>query len=262
LRFLPGTENIIYDKNVFDDDTIDLMIVFDCGDGEYLQKQSLPAVHKAPLIVFDHHKSNPGYGQINVINPQAGATAGLVWDFVKKAELPMDKNAAQCFLTGICTDTDFFTTSNTTAKCLQSAQELMAQGARFNDILENVARNRKVSVLKLWGLAFERLYFDDEFNALTTAITLQDMKRLNVSEGDFKSMINFLNIALADADMILVLKETDDGAVKGSLRSQKMDCIQFAERYGGGGHKRAAGFKIYNAYLEQRRGRWKIINKQ
>ncbi|PIX62294.1 hypothetical protein CO057_00670 [Candidatus Uhrbacteria bacterium CG_4_9_14_0_2_um_filter_41_50] len=256
LEFIPGTEVICRDKEIFKDGSIDLMMIFDCGDGEYI-KEPIPSMpKKVPLIVFDHHDSNPKYGSINVIDSTSAATAGMVWGFVKEVGLPMNQKAAQCFLTGICSDTNLFLTSNTTAACLDAAHELSVYGARFKEIVDKLMMSRSVPTLRLWGLAFERLYHDDNFGVLATAITQKDLKDLGVEDADYKSMINFLNAALDGIDTILVLKETEDGAVKGGLRSQTEDCIAFAEKYGGGGHRRAAGFKIENARLEEKDGKW------
>ena len=115
LAFLPGTEAIRRDKELFDDAEFDLILIFDCADGEYI-KPLLPRMKKQPtLVVFDHHATNPQYGTINLIEPDAASTADVVWRFVSQSEYAVNKDAAQCILTGICTDTGIFSTSNTTA---------------------------------------------------------------------------------------------------------------------------------------------------
>ena len=261
LAFIAGTEIIGFDDSIFGDDTIDLLMIFDCSDGEYI-KGPLPTMKKkTPLIVFDHHDSNPYYGTINIINPQAASTADMVWSFVKEVKLPMNKKAAECFLTGICSDTNIFLTANTTAACLDAAHELSAYGARFRDIVDKLFMNRDLPTLRLWGLAFERLYHDDEFGVVATAITRRDMQDLGVTEADTKSMINFLNAFLEGVETILVLREQEDGSVKGGLRSHT-NCLTLAIKYGGGGHIKAAGFKIKRAHLQEKDGKWFVIREQ
>lgn len=258
LVFIPGTKVIRFDAAVFSDETVDLLMIFDCSDGEYI-KEPLPKMKKkSPLVVFDHHDSNPRYGTINIIEPRAASTADLVWKFVKETGLPMNKPAADCFLAGICSDTNVFLTSNTTSACLDAAHELSVYGARFKEIVGRLFMNRDIPTLRLWGLAFERLYFNDEFGVLATAITLKDMRDLGVTEADTKSMINFLNAFLVDVKTILVLREQEDGSVKGGLRSTT-DCLALAEKYGGGGHIKAAGLKIPNAHLEEKDGKWFVV---
>ena len=196
---------------------------------------------------------------MNLIEPESASTADVVWRLIQTADLPINKDGAQCILTGICTDTNAFSTSNTTAACLDAAHELARHGAKLQEIVRHTMMNKSVKTLKLWGLAFERLYEDETFGAVTTALTQKDIQELGVTDSDSKAMINFLNAMIDGADVVLVLKESDDGGVKGSFRSHHTDVAAKAGEFGGGGHTRAAGFKIPNAHLEERNGKWEIV---
>ncbi|MFH1767486.1 MAG: DHH family phosphoesterase, partial [Patescibacteria group bacterium] len=261
LEFIPGTEVIQRDPSIFDQASIDLVIIFDCSDGEYF-KGYLPKLKPSiPIIVFDHHISNPGYGTLNFIEPNAASTADVVWRFIKDLKLPMNKHAAQAILTGITTDTNTFSTSNTTAACLEAAHELARYGAKIQEIVRETMMNKSLSTLKLWGLAFERLHQNERFSAVTTAITENDIADLAVDEMETKALSNFLNAMVEGTDVVLVLRETDDGGVKASFRSQSRDVAAQAEEFGGGGHVRAAGFKITEARLVEKEGIWQIVKK-
>ncbi len=265
LTFLPGTDEIGRDVGIFEDDSIDLVMIFDCSDGQYIEEKAyLPKMKKrAPLVVFDHHATNPNYGTINLIEENAASTADVVWRFVKAVGLPMNKDAAQCILTGICTDTVVFSTANTNKACLDAAVELARYGAKLQEIVRHTMMNRSVEALKLWGLAFERLHHNDEFGATTTAITRADMNAIGAGDEDFEGLSGFLYAMLEDSDTVLVLRETDDGGVKGSLRSKTRDVAALAaERYGGGGHAAAAGFKVEGATLEEKDGKWFVKKTQ
>ena len=260
FAFMPGQEKILRDSSVFLDDSIDLVMIFDCSDGAYIsERDKVPSMkHRVPLVVVDHHRTNPRYGTVNMIEEDAASTADVVWRFVQAQDLPMTREAAQCILTGICHDTNAFSTSTTTAACMDAAHELSRYGARLQEIVRETMMNKSVETLRLWGLAFERLHDNPEFDAVCTALTQKDLKALNVTTADTKHMINFLNAMLDDVDVILVLKETDDGAVKGSLRAHRRDVAKMAAKFGGGGHRRAAGFKIENARLVEKDGAWFI----
>lgn len=261
LEFIPGTEVIQRNPILFEENSIDLVMVFDCSDGVYF-KEHLPKLkRRIPIIVFDHHSTNPKYGTYNFIEPDAASTADVVWRFIKSLNLPMNKNAAQAILTGITTDTHAFSTSNTTAACLEAAHELAGYGANVQEVVRETMMNKTMQTLKLWGLAFERLHHNKRFNAVATAFTQKDVKDLGVEEGETKALSNFLNAMVEGTDVILVLRETDDGGVKGSFRSQVRDVAEQAGIFGGGGHKRAAGFKIADAHLEKRNNEWLIVKK-
>ncbi len=261
FSFMPGIGQIQYSDEVFEDDSIDLVMIFDCADGEYI-KDLLPKLPKrSPLIVVDHHVTNPRYGTINLVEDHSASASGVVWRFVKAMNYPMSKAAAQCILTGICTDTNIFSTTNTDAACLDAAHELSRYGARLQEIVRETMMNKSVPALKLWGLAFERLHHNDEFDAIATAITLKDMKDLGAEAEDLQGLINFLNAMVDGADTALVYYERDDGSVKGSLRSHTVNVAELAGKYGGGGHIRAAGFQIADARLEEKDGQWFVMGK-
>jgi len=256
FSFMPGIEQIQFSDTVFDDDTIDLVMIFDCADGEYI-KDLIPRLPKrSPLIVVDHHVTNPRYGTINLVEDDSASASGVVWRFVKTMNYSIDKSAAQCILTGICTDTNIFSTTNTNAACLDAAHELSRYGARLQEIVRETMMNKTVPALRLWGLAFERLHHNDEFDAIATAVTQKDMKELGAAPEDLQGLINFLNAMVDGADTALVYYERDDGSVKGSLRSHTVNVAELAGKYGGGGHIRAAGFQISNSTLEEKDGQW------
>ncbi len=258
FHFLPNIDVIQTDVDVFLDNTIDLSIICDCSDGIYVTKLVPTMPRRVPLVMFDHHATNPHYGDYNVLEPNAASTADVVWRFVRNAGFPVTKNAAQCFLTGICTDTSIFSTSNTTAAAFDAAMELVRLGAKLPEIIKNTIDNISVPMLRVWGLLFSRLHHNPTFNALTTAFTLADWEAFGKPDMDTSSISNFLNASLDHADTIVILRESEDGGVKGSLRSRVRDVAALAETFGGGGHKRAAGFKIANAYLHEIDGIWMI----
>lgn len=257
--FIPGIAMVGTDDTIFTDPSVDLLIISDCSDGIYIQTL-LPKMHtQVPLVMFDHHATNPGFGTINILEPHAASTADVVWRFVKSARYPVSPHAAQCFLTGICTDTSLFSTSNTTADCLLAAVELVKRGAKLPDIVRNTQTTRPIPMLHVWGLLFERLHYNTEFGALTTALTYKDWEAFGKPDIETSSISNFLNGTLDNVDTILILRETEDGGVKGSLRSRGRDVAALAERYGGGGHKLAAGFKISHARLAHSDGEWRVV---
>lgn len=260
FKYLPSIDVIRRDPEIFLQPTIDLVIISDCSDGEYIKKFLPTMPHKVPLISFDHHATNPLYGTINVVESKAASTADVVWRFLKSTNQMISPEAAQCILTGICTDTVLFSTPNTTTDALDASAELVKLGARLPEIVRNNLMNKSVSALKLWGLAMERLFHDTTFNATATAITRADIQALNATEEDVSGISGFLHAMLDDKhELVVVYRETDTSAVKGSMRSRGSDVAKLAhEKYGGGGHKLAAGFTIQNSRLVEKNGRWVV----
>lgn len=260
FKFLPGVDVIRRDLEVFQQPTVGLVIISDCSDGEYIKKLLPTMPHKVPLVVFDHHATNPMYGTLNLVEPKAASSADVVWRFIQSTGWTVSPEAAQCLLTGICTDTVLFSTPNTTTAALDASSELVRLGADLKAIVQHTLMNRTVASLKLWGLAMERLFKDENMGAVATAITKKDMEDHQGTEDDVAGISGFLHAMLdGQHDIVLVYRETSDGAVKGSMRSRGKDVAKLAEeKYGGGGHKLAAGFKIPNAHLVEKDGTWGV----
>ncbi|MFH1631596.1 MAG: DHH family phosphoesterase [bacterium] len=259
LKFIPGVEVIQTDDKVFEVDGIDLVMIFDCSDGVCVMDRLPKMKRRVPLIAIDHHTTNPGYGDINLVEPEASSAADVVWRFIKFAKYPVNADAAQAILTGICTDTIIFSTTSTNSASLEAAVELTKLGAKLQEIVRRTMMNQSVAALKLWGMAFERLHRNEEFGAVATAITRRDLRKIGALEEELVGLVSFIYTMLDGADVTLVLRETDDGGVKGSLRSTICDVAELAARRGGGGHKNAAGFKVQNARLVEKDGVWEIV---
>lgn len=265
FTFLPGIEHIIRNQEIFLDASVDLIIVCDNSDGVYLPPLLTKMKYKVPVICIDHHGTNPHYGDINLIESHAPSTADVAYRLVCELGLLVPQDAAQCFLTGMCTDTILFSTQHTNANVMHLASELLARGARLKPIVEHTMMNKTIASLQLWGIALSRLAYDHELEALYTGITEDDIKKTTATEDDIKSLSEYLNEVLDTShETVLVYYEKSDGSLKGSLRSRTRDVATLAaEKFGGGGHRLAAGFKLPRTrFCEIAPGTWKAITEQ
>jgi phosphoesterase RecJ-like protein len=76
-----------------------------------------------------------------------------------------------------------------------------------------------------------------------TYITKEDIAENQLTEADSEGIANLLN-NIGDTRMALILKEIPDGKIKASFRTihHDVDVSEIAKKFGGGGHKKAAGF--------------------
>lgn len=251
-RTLPGSSAVLFDPETMKKDA-DAIMIFDCADGKYLQK-FLPLT---PLIVFDHHATNPHYGTINQIVVEASSTGEVVWQFFKTNRLTITKDMATCLLTAICTDTTLFTNPATNHVCMEAAAELGLAGAKMQDIVRTFYMNKSVGALRLWGTALERLQ-ELPGRLIYTCLTQKDLTDADVEEDQVEGISNFLIGMIMDAQIVCVLREKSDGTVKGSLRTLTGNVAQIAQRLGGGGHIKAAGFTLPEARLVEKNGAWSV----
>lgn len=242
LKFLPHYENVKIKTGAINENC-DLLITLDSGDLEYtgLKKENLN--QKTTIINIDHHKTNSYYGKLNLIDEDASSTCEIVYHFFKFNNIKINKNQATSILTGIITDTNNFTNSATTTTSLMVAGEMLRGGANLSKINTKILKNKNINSLKLWGTALSRLEKHPEIDLAHTHLTQKDFIKHNTNEDETDGISNFLN-NLQEAKIALVLKETSEGKIKGSLRTthDDIDVSVIAQKLGGGGHKKAAGF--------------------
>lgn len=261
FSYLPKIENIINDSNKIELTDHDLIITIDCGDIKRtgLAENLLALKDQLTLINIDHHVTNNNFGRHNLVVPTASSTSEIIFNFFAYNNIEVDKYMATSLLTGILTDTMNFTNAATTQESLKIAAELLNKGARVNQIVSSVTKNKNLNSLKLWGEVLSRLEYNPQYNFAYTVITQNDLQENNISaEEAGDGLANFLS-TIEDIDFILVLIQDNDNLVKASLRTTKdhIDVAQMAQAFGGGGHQKAAGFSIKGQLLKTKEG-WQV----
>lgn len=260
--FLPRFSHIIRHADQLDLQQFDLIIGIDYADpkmtGIHDQIQALDR-SRVTVIIIDHHPTNEHFGDLNIIHAESAAAAEIVFALFDHHRWPIDRDIATCLLTGILTDTGTFSHRNTTETTLAIAARLLAAGAEMHRITQSTMRNKPIATLRLWGTAFSRLQLNTQSGLVTTFITERDMQETGADEEAAGGIANFLNM-LDGAKAVLVLRESGDGRVKGSFRTtgDDVDVSALAAQFGGGGHRRAAGFVIPGK-IECTNGVWQIV---
>jgi len=263
LKFLPDTEHISNDENHLMKNEHDLIIILDSGDLQYAGvDKHFRKIKGLPVVInIDHHPTNQYYGHINLVHPQASSTSEIIFHFLDYFRLPITKEVATSLLTGILTDTGSFSNLATTPSSMEVSSKLLTSGARVREIITNTFRNKSLSQLQLWGRALSRLKHNKKTGIVTTVLTQQDFDELGIDDESGEGIANFLN-NVEQARAIIVLREKLDGTIKGSLRTTQPDVevSKIAEFFGGGGHKKAAGFTIKGQLKETPQG-WQVVKK-
>ena len=257
-QFLPLVHEVKADPKIFAE-KFDVIAVVDSGDLHYAGVDKLlPKVNNFTLINIDHHASNNFFGDLNLVLPEKSSVSEIVYQLLRLWQFPINKETATALLNGIIFDTGFFGNAATSLSALEAASHLLNLGARHRLINENILRNKSLGLLKLWGRAFERLQFNQKYDLAFTVITQEDLTACGVSVEASSGISNFFN-ELAGAKIAMVLVQTEDNIIKGSLRTTRddVDVSRLAMQFGGGGHKKAAGFTI-SGQLIYNEGRWQI----
>ena len=210
------------------------------------------------IINIDHHATNQRFGTMNIVDAERAAACELVYDLARASRWALDAGTATCLLTGIVSDTGMFAYRNTTDRTLAIAAHLLRCGARLNIITAFAYRRKSVGTLHLLGTALTRLTRDAATGLVTTYLTRADFSGAGVDETAAEGIANFLNI-LGNEKGVVFLKELPGNKVKGSVRTMQddIDCAQLARQYGGGGHRRAAGF-VLDGTIDDIRHVWNL----
>lgn len=220
----------------------EVMVTFDAGSADRLGELGGVASKAGTVVVIDHHVTNVGFGDVNLIDTEAAATAEIVVALLDRLGWPIDSDIAAALLTGLVTDTGRFQYSNTTPRTLEAAARMVEAGARPEVIGRHVYEETPFGYLHAAGAVLGRAQLDVDRRFVWSVLTIEDLKEAGISSTDTDPLIDAIRTA-AESDVALLVKEVDDGKVKGSLRSRgRVDVGAIAVDLGGGGHHNAAGF--------------------
>lgn len=238
-RFL-NTELLVPPSQV--PDAPEVMVTFDAGSADRLGELAKAASNAETVVVIDHHVTNTGFGNVNLIDPTAAATAEIVVMLLERLEWPVDEEIATALLTGLVTDTGRFQYSNTTPRTLDAAARMVEAGARPEVIGQHVYEETPFGYLHAAGAVLSRAQLDAERRLVWSVLSIDDLKSAGISPTDTDPLIDVVRTAV-ESDVALLIKEVDGGKVKASLRSRgRVDVGAIAVELGGGGHHNAAGF--------------------
>ncbi len=256
FQFIPGYERLTTAKpNINEFDTVILL------DYTQLYRTHLEAevTGKQRVISIDHHYDNTKQAAINLIVPEAAATAHILFPLFFALHIPITPDIATCLLTGIFTDTGSFMHDSVTPDILQISSYLMQKGARLSHIAHETYQKKELSGLQIWGRALSRILISTKTGASVSIITKEDLDECGATLDDLSGVVSMLN-ALPETKFAMLLVEYEHGKIKGSLRSEpskNVDVSKIAKRLGGGGHKLASGFEV-KGHIVQENNRWHI----
>jgi phosphoesterase RecJ-like protein len=241
-QFLPGLDLVTKPADFPPDPEV--MVTFDCGSVGRLGELG-PIAERSRwagrLVVLDHHASNECYGSVNCVDPAAAATAVVVRRLATELGWPLNREAAMCLYTGLVTDTGRFQYHNTTPAVFALAEELSTFDLPICDMSRQLFEEHRFAYLKLVAVCLERAELDVDLRFVATWVTDEDFQRFDVSIEETEGLIDLVRRA-AEAEVSCVLKESPEG-IRVSLRAvEETDVGAIATRFGGGGHRFAAGF--------------------
>jgi phosphoesterase RecJ-like protein len=244
LGFLPGFDAIASFKLSPPQRKFDRVVAVDCADFRRIGLSAGCFAEDAKLLNIDHHPTNDAFGTVNLIRPNAAATAEILFELIEYAGLPLDSEAATVLYTGLLTDTGGFRYSNTSPRVMNIASQLLAAGAPAHQIADRLLERMSMPQIKLLQRGLNRLTFTPDGRIGWLYIVANDMAETGAEPEDLEGLVHYAR-NVDGVEVGILFKEMKDGSVKASLRSAgTVDVSAIAQMYGGGGHVRAAGCRV------------------
>jgi phosphoesterase RecJ-like protein len=237
FRFLAGNDTFSSRiKEVMKEDPV--LVLVDCNSPARAAVDGYPF---RKSIVIDHHETENDFGDIRWIDHTSAATGVMIFYLLKALRIAITKEIAVDLYTAISVDTGTFRYSNTTADVLRISAELVAAGADPGFIAVNLYESWDHKRFRLLVMALNTLEVRNRVAVIH--ITQNMYKETRTRSEDTEHFSNFPRM-IGSIKMAVLLRELDNGEWKASLRSRGgVNVARLAEKFGGGGHENAAGFK-------------------
>ena len=244
--FLKGAEEIRTEYPA--EESCDLFVSLDVSDKERLGK-ALPYFEGAKrTLCIDHHITNPGFADENLICADASSPSELVYEILDEEKI--SKETAEALYLGIVHDTGVFQYSNTTEKTMGIAGKLMAKGIDFTRIVDDTFYKKTYVQNQILGRALMESILLLEGRVIMGRIRQKDMEFYGVGPKDLEGIVNQLRVTQG-VEVAIFLHETGTQEYKVSLRSNGIvDVSRVCAYFGGGGHVKAAGCTMHGTMYD------------
>lgn len=244
----------IYVHPALPKENAEVVFTLDCPTLDRLGKVKGTLPKDAPIINLDHHISNEHFGTINCVSEEMCATGEIIMHLLKEGGIEITPEIATALYVAIVTDTGRFTHSNTTPGALRTAAFLIERGARHVDISKNVYNTNPYNLVKLNALALNTINLHAGNKIATIWLTKEMLVKTGINPIDAQEIAD-IPISIDGVRVGVFLRDmTEPNWIKVSLRSRDgFDVNTIAGKFGGGGHKYAAGCEIKGTITEVQR---------
>jgi bifunctional oligoribonuclease and PAP phosphatase NrnA len=223
-----------------------VLVAVDCAKADRIGPDPEPVERASLVLDIDHHHDNTRFGDLNLIVADASSTGEVLRDVIRELDIDLTPEPAEPLYIALVTDTGRFQYTNTTPKALRLAAELVEAGADVHQVFQQVYESVEFAKLKLLARALDRARVLEGGLIVVSHLLRKDFAEVGAAEAYSEGIIDSLR-AVEGAELAALIREPprDDGPTRRvSLRASvdELDVSAIARRFGGGGHRQAAGF--------------------
>ncbi len=243
FEFLPNIQERV---DMVPLESYDLLMCLDTSNLERLNITPEDMAKAKKIVVIDHHRNNMIDAGIKLVDENAPANCEIIYDLINYMGHNISKNTAEYIYMGLMTDTGSFNYERTSSKTHKIAGEMIDKGADYVKTCKILNHTYSESRMKLVSQVINNMetYLDGK---VRVGMTDKDtMDSLNAKEQDVQSLVNYLR-GIEGTVVAIYFRALDETNYKVSIRAEEpVDASELSLMFGGGGHKRAAGFSTDN----------------
>jgi phosphoesterase RecJ-like protein len=242
---------------------VEVAIALDTATKPRLGEKSLHAASNAKLWVnIDHHKSNPGYGDVNHIDSTSPATGQILYKLITALDLPLPDATRDAIYVAVSTDTGSFQYPSTTEETYLMAADLIRRGLDVGRINSLTYDNHPFRRVELMRALLNTLELSGEGRVATWDLAMATRESLALKPEDSEGLIDIIR-AIEGVIVAVFFEELPDGKIRVSMRSKdtRVDACNVCAEFGGGGHALAAGIRMAGPLSEAKARVLEAVNK-
>ena len=223
-----------------------VLVAVDCAKADRIGPDPGLLMDAKLKVDIDHHHDNSRFGDVNLIVAEASSTGEVLRDVFRELDVELTPEIAEPLYIALVTDTGRFQYTNTTPKALRLAAELVEAGADVHEVFQQVYESVEFAKLKLLARALEHAQILEGGRIVVSSLARTDFTDVGAPEAYSEGIIDYLR-AVEGSELAVLIREPpreDRVERRVSLRSSvdELDVSAIARRFGGGGHRQAAGF--------------------
>ena len=207
----------------------------------------------APLLMIDHHELGMPFADNFIVHGESSGAEVVMQvceELISMGKISMTRELAYPLYAGISSDTGSFRYSLTKPQTMRRAASLMEYGINFSDINHRLFSSKSRAGLAAEGYIAENLKTAADGKVAYASVTRATRAALSAEMSDFETAVDVIR-SLAGVEISFVIKETDSGEFRASIRSTGADVAKICAYFGGGGHIRAAGCSLFVESAEE-----------
>jgi phosphoesterase RecJ-like protein len=232
----------------------DALIVLDTSNRQRIGRLApLLDRHVIPIAVVDHHVSHVnGFGQVNVIEPDASATGEIIYDLIRETGGTVTPAIAEALYVALMTDTGSFRYSNTDSHAHRMAADLLAHGLDPQALHSQVHSHASAARLRFFGEVLSALEMLDGGRLVVLDAAPEQFQKHGLTGADTEGLVDMPR-SIGGVEAVALFSEVEPGKVKVSMRSTgRVSIDRIASTLGGGGHPHAAGVLLRGTRADAR----------